>query len=887
MTTLNTGQVGAVASNESSQALLPPFSTTQYSHLPTPQSPKNFDRYIHGSPHTPETPVPQNSNHRATHRRLDSEGHPARFQPNPQQCITPESSPHASHTSLSRHNSLTSRYIVPPASNEFTTPKQPVKSMSSSLETHDATNLHMATSSSHLPEQLGHSSILSSPFMAKLSIASTNKEKLSKEVPLVPNVNTTSFSEIASISAAATAPPSQSPAANPGPMAGGEMERIRQSMLEDRMAQIREAEKRRPEYLKRTKRTLSEADPSYFDNEDNVHDPDSAPAIGIMESPHKGRRLKLFQETSEESFEESLMAGGYGRYRTADWVRQPQPISLPSSAIAGSSNIVSILEEAEELPPTEKELKKRKRLAAFKSQATQSPSKLHAVELEGKGRVLLDIMAEEHGNSSIPELTPNKKRVNNRRKKKNADTLITKKPHALSDSLDDQGEKPNWPDAEFPWRLRTEERVELAKAEEEDRMKWIERFLDRDSDDEGDLESNSQRQHQYTESASQYGLMYEKQPEKLFAIGRGKMVPMPVYSDNTAKLLKRIAFPSDPADARTALMSKRSVRALSYRQQKRQRELDDEEDDETVCICNGKDDGRELVQCDACQTWYHLECIGIKSISELGREEDPWFCRRCVARSPSPTPSHGVENLIASEPTFAPTDNEPNVRRVLDTSFFPPGLQESPNWASVRAPRTPTRSSMVSDYSQSWTDSSRPGPSTPQQSSSTIRVYSSPLDGYSHSYDESPFDPTSTPSRGIRFQAPFTPKNNAWPPRTSLFQTPSKAAGHGPSNMTNDSNIPYQTTLGHAEISNVSISDAFGRPISFDDSPVRRSKLQDNAAIHRVIQSPPRHRPLTQSYLEESPIVRQVNHQDHVKDEHGQHGASFEGVHKHNDDTIL
>lgn len=40
----------------------------------------------------------------------------------------------------------------------------------------------------------------------------------------------------------------------------------------------------------------------------------SAANVGITDSPAKGRRLKLFQETSEESFEESLMAGGYGRY---------------------------------------------------------------------------------------------------------------------------------------------------------------------------------------------------------------------------------------------------------------------------------------------------------------------------------------------------------------------------------------------------------------------------------------------------------------------------------------------------------------------------------------------------------------------------------------------
>lgn len=94
--------------------------------------------------------------------------------------------------------------------------------------------------------------------------------------------------------------------------AAGEMEHIRRILKEDRQMRIHDTEKRRPEYLKRTKRTLSEADPSTLDHEGKIRDPGSA--IGIMESPNKGRRLKLFQETSEESFEESLMAGGYGRY---------------------------------------------------------------------------------------------------------------------------------------------------------------------------------------------------------------------------------------------------------------------------------------------------------------------------------------------------------------------------------------------------------------------------------------------------------------------------------------------------------------------------------------------------------------------------------------------
>jgi hypothetical protein len=92
------------------------------------------------------------------------------------------------------------------------------------------------------------------------------------------------------------------------------MERIRLQMLENRIAHLQETESRRPEYLRRSKRTHSESD--VLANEDRELEERERvfPGIGIAVSPHKGRRLKLFQETSEESFEESLMAGGYGRY---------------------------------------------------------------------------------------------------------------------------------------------------------------------------------------------------------------------------------------------------------------------------------------------------------------------------------------------------------------------------------------------------------------------------------------------------------------------------------------------------------------------------------------------------------------------------------------------
>jgi hypothetical protein len=71
----------------------------------------------------------------------------------------------------------------------------------------------------------------------------------------------------------------------------------------------RDAESRRPDYLKRATRPIPDTTLAAGTVDAEMED-----RVGIAMTPVKGRRLKLFQETSEESFEESLMAGGYGRY---------------------------------------------------------------------------------------------------------------------------------------------------------------------------------------------------------------------------------------------------------------------------------------------------------------------------------------------------------------------------------------------------------------------------------------------------------------------------------------------------------------------------------------------------------------------------------------------
>lgn len=85
-------------------------------------------------------------------------------------------------------------------------------------------------------------------------------------------------------------------------------------MLEEETARYNHTEHRRPEYLHRFKRSHTDIEPIPLSSLEADERDNGMPGIGITVSPNKGRRLKLFQETSEESFEESLMTGGYERY---------------------------------------------------------------------------------------------------------------------------------------------------------------------------------------------------------------------------------------------------------------------------------------------------------------------------------------------------------------------------------------------------------------------------------------------------------------------------------------------------------------------------------------------------------------------------------------------
>ncbi|KAJ3723980.1 hypothetical protein C8R42DRAFT_719867 [Lentinula raphanica] len=797
---------GSIGSSNTSSSNIPGHSkglSNRYAHLPTPQSPNDLAHYAPRLTHDPESPIVSHISHSlassstsgqssANTSFLDWTPRPSSVKP--QRFITPDSSPFAGRFDFQHSTTTLSTPRRPP----------PVSDVYSLVSSFTPPLPHRTPSPS--PSE-PHSAGLSSPFVAKASRPSSVSPNNSSELP--PFLNTIPDGT-ASTSAISTPPisPLLASGSNSAPSnsitppvsAGGELNRIHQAIQQ----QHNDVENRRPDYLMRTKRTISEVDPSGFMEDENAFERDRFSSVGIMESPMKGRRIKLFQETSEESFEESLMAGGYGRYRTAEWVRQPQPIVV-NAGTGAPVNVVAHLEEVQQQEPppplTEKEIRKQKRLNAFRSTHLVS-SRLYPVELEGKGRVLLDVPAERN---EVDASVASKKRTSGKRKRKAESSAKERRAAAAAAAAEESADKPNWPDAEFPWRLRTEERVEQSQAEEKERLQWIERYLDRDTDDEDDNDSENTSGRAYNGivdaedevlPSSVWGVVYddgEDQPIP-YRPGRGKMVPLSGDPGQETKInRKRSAyFPSDPADARAALLSKKNVRALSFRRQRslsRRRSNGGGAEDEILCICHGVDDGRDLVQCDACKTWYHLECIGIDDISDLGPPEDEWFCYRCESINDSPPSVEAVVPVQDFEPTFAPTDDTPR-RRQADSQFFHSPAPESPtqswNLGVSHIPKTPTRNpAHNSDFgsgfsSSSHYPSSRHGPFTPRHEIRDVRVISTPSGPFDpFGSDDTRFDPTSTPSRGIKFGMPFATPNGKNNLSSRVFQTPSKPSVRG------------------------------------------------------------------------------------------------------------
>ncbi|KAF9229822.1 hypothetical protein BS17DRAFT_771974 [Gyrodon lividus] len=728
------------------------------SHLPTPQSPGNISSYLLTDSCTPGTstqilqPSPDSS---ALPTEFQSYVSPSPLPPfRPHQILTPESSPlvtrsrgNGSHV-LSQSTQMCSQDGIPtmPSKRKSSRSREPT--------------------SPYLPARQTPTRPVTPSLRTAVPPASLQRTPTRRSSPESDLDNILSNHSH----------PENFPSPKVKDESGGEIARIR---AENHLALAQEAESCRPDYLKRDtggkERSLSRTSAN----------------IGIIDSPIKGRRITLFQETSDESFEESLMAGGYKRYRSdgPSW-----GLDGDTEAPISVADVIGQEVFGRRVVLSEEDQKKKRRLAAFfdSPRASSSKTQLYPVDIEGCGRVLMSLEPSEP--QTPPKPSPSKAKRSRKKKKACADQKKAADQAGAVTLEEPKVDGPNWPDMEFPWRFQSMMQDGYSKVERGERLRFIESFLGRDSDsDSDDVEEG-------TLSPSWQSV--EEATSRSLRRGRGKMYPLLSHSkDRRYGLTTLSVVPSDSADAKTALLSKRSIRAIQLRLLRRQntdRDAGSSDSSETACICQGRDDGRQLVQCDGCHTWYHLECIGIQNTSDLGREEDPWFCANCVEVRAPP-----LVAVPLAEPTFVPTDEaggQHNGSVSFDEGYDPPffnaghPLPATPWTRSTRVPTTPPRTHPGPHFSSGSTwdgppSSSRGGPHTPHFSSASaygdmVRVYSTtpgrvgdPLS--SLALEESPFDPTSTPSRGIRFGAPFTtPKNGLWGQGRAtgqdLFHTPTR-----------------------------------------------------------------------------------------------------------------
>jgi len=654
----------------------------------------------------------------------------------------------------------------------------------------------------------------------------------------------------------------QSPLITPSPLRA--LNNETNLLVDPPLLKVEETELHRPDYLKRAQRT-----PSPLANSSLLGDPFSHVPIplGVTETPARGRRLKLFQETSEESFEQSLMINGYAHrsgvshngqlsQTTLDWLRHSTS-AIPSAHRFYPSTVPSIPPPSD-CPRPENETRKRKRIESFLT-STPCTSKLRIVDVEGRGRILLDTeeRASRHETFGGGNPSRQKRPVGKRKPKGNGNGRAPPVKRGTiappNTSVDPESVGPDWLDSQFPWSLKADQLVRAHWEAQAEKIRWIEKFLDRDSDSESEGEEIM--------PSSAWGELYQHPPMPCRR-GRGKMVPIKATDRRRTGTM---VFPSDPADARAALLSRRAVRMLTLRRFSQARHSNLSSDgsgsgeDEDFCVCEGKIKDRGLVQCDDCERWYHLRCIGIRNVGELGGPDDPWYCIGCMKdarRTVTPEPT-----IPSSEPTIVPTDDDCPGSSPKDPLFFVGDSERPPfpTWHPYARPSTPTRGSTSFEPlsgSSSTAYSNKGDPSTPQNSSGGIaRIYETPNLSIGVGGGEPTFDLTTTPSRGMKFST-FTPKSIG--PWSYNSRTNTTGIGfHTPSRKHTGS---VNRVMGRVD----SVSGIVPRPV-LQDSPTRRKEGAIGRVMHsrRLHESPMGFGGFTSGgrfggfpMLEESPVVR-------------------------------
>ncbi|KAG8929412.1 hypothetical protein FRC02_005618 [Tulasnella sp. 418] len=279
----------------------------------------------------------------------------------------------------------------------------------------------------------------------------------------------------------------------------------------------------------------------------------------------------------------------------------------------------------------------------------------------------------------------------------------------------------HWPDSQFPWSLNDQQRKAERKRLRNEKMKLVERFLDRDTDDSlSDDEEDSVMTANDEDSMEEGGMVHRARG--LSALGHDApenqndtLMPARPYLDDTTPDL---VVPSDPGDARYAFASRRDIRAQLFQSKRRREESteDSEDDGPVACICREPEDGRRMVRCDGCRSWFHQICVDILDENQL---DDFWYCWKC-SRDAVSFPEDGSVTP-ATTMVVPPTQTQPvseDTRPEQETDTFPPPNSDRSPSPFSSPPKSPIRlqpNSVPSIFSPQRTPRKTFDPTTPKR----------------------------------------------------------------------------------------------------------------------------------------------------------------------------
>ncbi|KAG8905832.1 hypothetical protein FRB99_008134 [Tulasnella sp. 403] len=416
----------------------------------------------------------------------------------------------------------------------------------------------------------------------------------------------------------------------------------------------------------------------------------------------------------------------------------------------------------------------------------------------------------------------------------------------LNQAISDQG--PRWPDSRYPWSLNQLDQKRAKQLKKKERLAMLECFFSRDSDSESDNDTGMLPSAVPSEDdavvAGARGLWALAQDQPGYPSGLAK--PTPRIAERLASLfpiegassdLRASLFgatptpvaPSDPADARIALASRRDIRASLYFASQRREQ---EEDGTVSCPCGADDDGRAMVRCDACRTWSHQVCVDIRDETELGEN---WYCPECLRETSS---MRGAPTFVESSAGVDNRSLDPRTQQLFGTTgqaedTSPVLVPSSPNptstWPFTMMPQTPKAGDMRTvptirspTTPNTWLDS---------RFRATPRLFDDP---HLTPLPKDALDPTNTPSRGTKYgvaplptatpnfpRRPFHDLTFTTPITTSRWRLSGSSAILGPPPAADE--LPA-LTLKEAANPPSTPKQHYSRTLQYTDTPIQRSK---------------------------------------------------------------